>query len=101
MNEFITWEFLTTYGGMVAAVTILTQVIKGYIPRLDPKWTALIIAFIGQIGVQLLFRQDYSVQGIFMALINVFMVLAGSVGAYEVAVKPAVKAMAKHEDGDA
>ena len=87
MDNFFTWEYLATFAGMVAFVTIATQVVKYYI-NVDPKWIALVAAILGQAAVQAFYLRDYSAQGIVMAIINVFVVVAGSVGAFETLVKP-------------
>lgn len=98
--DYFTWEYLATYGGMTALVTAVTQLVKRYLPQVDPKWIALVAALLGQIGVQILYLKDWSVSGIVMALINVVCVLLGSIGAYETVVKP-VQKTATPEDGDA
>ncbi|MEG1863102.1 MAG: hypothetical protein RR198_05790 [Oscillospiraceae bacterium] len=87
MNEFFTVEFLGTFTGMVAFVTLVTQVVKYYV-NLDPKWISLAAAFVGQMVVQLVFLKDFSAQGVVMALFNVLAVVAASVGTFETVVKP-------------
>ena len=87
MDNFFTWDYLATFAGMVAFVTVATQVVKYYI-NVDPKWIALVAAILGQTAVQAFYLQDYSAQGIVMAIINVFVVVAGSVGAFETLIKP-------------
>lgn len=99
--DYFTWEYLATYGGMTALVTVVTQLVKWYLPKVDPKWIALGVALLGQIAVQLIYLKDFSVGGIALALVNVICVLLGSVGAYESVVKPIQNAAAKSEDGDA
>ena len=90
MNEFFTWEMIATFGGMLALVSAVTQIVKYYV-SVDPKWIALGTAIIGQLAVQFLFYKDFSVGGIVMALINVVAVLAGSITLFEVAIKPIQK----------
>ena len=87
MNEFFTYEFLSTFTGMIAFVTATTQIIKYYV-AVDPKWVALFSAVFGQIIVQLFYFKDFSAQGVVMALINVIAVLLGAIGAFETIVKP-------------
>ena len=86
MTEFITWEFLATFAGSVAAVTLITQTIKEFI-NLDPKWIALVISIFVCALVQVCYYQDYSLQGIALACVNVFVVLAASIGGYETILK--------------
>ena len=45
MQEFITWETLTTFGGAALAVTALTQALKRFV-AVDAKWIALVLALI-------------------------------------------------------
>lgn len=87
MNEFFTVEFLCTFGGMVAFVTAITEIVKRYV-NVDPKWVALVAAIVGQAAVQFVFLQDFTPSGIVMALFNVVAVLLGSIGAFETVVKP-------------
>lgn len=98
--EYFTWEYLATYGGMTALVTGATQLIKRYLPNLDPKWIALVAAVLGEAAVQVFYLKDWSGGGIAMAGINVICVLLGAVGAYEVVIKP-VQRSTQDEDGDA
>lgn len=87
MNEFFTWEFLATFGGMLAFVALVTEVAKFYI-KVDPKWIALCATILGQIAVQFVFLKDFSVEGIVLAIFNMFAVLSSSVGLFEIVVKP-------------
>lgn len=87
MNEFFTVEFLCTFGGMVAFVTAVTQLVKYYV-SVDPKWIALVTALVGQAAVQFVFLQDFSAQGIVLALFNVVTVVSTSIAAFETVVKP-------------
>ena len=87
MNEFFTWNFIATYAGMVVFVTLATQTVKRYV-NADPKWVALVAAIFGQAAVQIFYVQDFSAQGMIMALINVFVVLTGAIGSFETLVKP-------------
>lgn len=86
MNEFFSWEYMATYGGMTLFVTTATQVIKHYI-NINPKWIALAAAIIGQIAVQALYLKDFSLSGIAMSVFNTFCVLLSAVGTYETVVK--------------
>ena len=97
MSEFFTWDFIATFTGMVAFVTLVTQVVKYYI-NIDPKWITLAAAILGQAAVQVFYLKDYSAQGIVMALINVFVVVAGSVGAFETLVKPVQRKVEKDKE---
>ena len=95
MNEFFSWEYMATYGGMTVFVTTVTQVLKHYV-NISPKWVALASAVIGQAAVQVLHLKDLSASGIAMSVFNALCVLLGAVGAYETVVKP----MENSKDGD-
>lgn len=94
MNEFLTWEFLTTFTGMVAFVTAVTQLVKFYV-NLDPKWIALVAAIVGQFSVQLAFVKDFSMEGIIMTVFNIVSVLLGAIGTFETVVKPIQRKLEK------
>ena len=98
--DYFSWEFLVTYSGMTAFVAACTQIVKRFLPKTDPKWVALVCAVIGQAAVQLLYVKDFTAGGIVMALFNVAAVLCGSVGAYEIAVKPVQKHSIRSGDKD-
>ncbi|MBC8537263.1 hypothetical protein [Feifania hominis] len=87
MEEFFTWEYLATFAGASAAVTLITQVIKRYV-SIDPKWIALAASLVIEAGIQFLYLRDFTVSGIFLAVVNVFVVLAAAVGVFETVVKP-------------
>lgn len=88
MSEFFTWEFLATFAGSIAFVTALTEVIKYYLPKINPKYIALVAAVLVTFAVQLLFYKDFSTEGMVLAAFNVIAVLFGSIGAFEAIVKP-------------
>lgn len=85
MNDFITIEMLGTLVGCSALVTLLTQVLKKYIPEtVDTKWLALLFSVI--VGVlRIFYVQDFTYAGIISGIINIFVLLAVSVGIYEIA----------------
>lgn len=88
MNEFFTWEFLATFAGSVAFVTTITEVVKYYLAKLDPKYIALAAAIVVTFAVRLLFYKDFTPEGLVLATFNVVAVLFGSIGAFETVVKP-------------
>lgn len=84
MEEFITIEMLSTLAGCSLIVTLLTQVFKQYIPNsIDTKWLALVFSVI--VGILRIFyigQYDYS--GIVTGILNIFVLLAISIGIYEI-----------------
>lgn len=84
MNDFISIEILSTMAGCSLIVTLLTQVFKKYLPeKIDTKWLALVFSII--IGVLRIFyvgQLDFA--GITSGVINIFVLLASSIGIYEI-----------------
>lgn len=85
MQDFITIEMLGTLVGCSAIVTLLTQVLKKYIPEtVDTKWLALLFSII--VGaLRIFYVSDFTFAGIVTGIINIFVLLAVSVGIYEIA----------------
>ena len=84
---FFTEEFLMTFAGQVTLVTLLTEGIKLYINKFDPKIISLILSVGISLIAQLVFKQDYSVNGIILSLCNSIIVLLSSIGGYETVLK--------------
>ena len=84
MNEFVSIEILGTIAGCSMIITLLTQVFKKYLPeKLDTKWLALLFSVI--IGVlRIVYVGQFDFAGITSGIINIFILLAISVGIYEV-----------------
>ena len=84
MEDFITIEMLGTLVGCSAIVTLLTQVLKKYIPEtVDTKWLALLFSVI--VGVlRIFYIADFTYAGIVTGIINIFVLLAVSVGIFEI-----------------
>ena len=85
MDNFISVEILGTLVGCSAIVTLLTQVLKKYIPEtVDTKWLALLLSVI--VGVlRIFYMADFTYAGIVTGIINIFVLLAASIGIYEIA----------------
>lgn len=84
MNEFISIEILGTIAGCSAIITLLTQVLKKYLPEtFDTKWLALVFSVI--IGVlRIVYIGQYDFAGIVSGVINIFILLSISIGIYEI-----------------
>ena len=84
MNEFVSIEILGTIAGCSAIITLLTQVFKKYLPeKLDTKWLALAFSII--VGVlRIVYVGQFDFAGIVSGVINIFILLAISVGIYEI-----------------
>lgn len=88
MNEFLTWEFLATFAGSVAFVTFVTELVKYYLTKIDPKYIALVAAVVVTFAVRLLFYKDFTLDGLVLATFNVAAVLFAAIGTFESVIKP-------------
>ena len=84
MNEFVSIEILGTMAGCSLIITLLTQVFKRYLPeKIDTKWLALVFSII--IGVlRIFYIHQFDFDGIVAGILNVFVLLAASIGIYEI-----------------
>lgn len=84
MNEFVDINILSTIAGCSIIITLLTQVFKKYLPeKLDTKWLALVFSII--IGVlRMIYIHQYDFAGITTGVFNIFILLAASIGIYEI-----------------
>ena len=83
MNEFVGIEILGTIAGCSLIITLLTQVFKKYLPeKIDTKWLALIFSVI--VGVlRIVYIGQFDFAGIVSGIFNMFILLAASIGIYE------------------
>jgi len=82
LNDFITMEFLGTFSGVVAVVTLLTQLIKRFVTAVDPKWISLILASAVSIAKQLE-TGHFSVASWILAGLNAFVIAGAAIGTFE------------------
>ncbi|HAH19200.1 MAG TPA: hypothetical protein DCL29_09400 [Eubacterium sp.] len=84
MNDFVSIEILGTMAGCSLIITLLTQVFKKYLPKsIDTKWLALLFSII--IGIlRIVYIQQFDFAGITSGIFNIFVLLAASVGIYEI-----------------
>ena len=84
MNDFVSIEILGTIAGCSAVVTLLTQVFKKYLPEtFDTKWLALIFSTI--VGIlRIIYVGQFDFAGIVSGIVNIFVLLAASIGIYEI-----------------
>jgi len=82
LNDFITMEFLGSFSGTVAVVTLLTQLVKRFIATVDPKWIALSLA--GTVSVvKQLETGDFSAVSWILAALNTFVIAGAAIGTFE------------------
>ena len=82
LNDFISPAFLGTFSGVVVTVTLLTQLVKGFLPKVDPKWIALVFACAVSVVKQLA-TGDYSPGAWILAGLNAFVITGAAIGAFE------------------
>lgn len=92
MNDFVSIEVLGTIAGCSLIITLLTQVFKRYLPeKVDTKWLALVFSII--VGVlRIIYLHQFDFGGIVSGIFNIFILLAASIGIYEIA-DPAIKSI--------
>ena len=86
MENFITVDMFLSLTGCLTIVTTATQLLKKYI-NYDAKWLALIFSAIVT-AIRIIVVGDYSTIGIITGIFNIIPILFGSIGGYELLVKP-------------
>ena len=82
LNDFLTMEFLGTFSGVVVVVTLLTQLVKGFVTTVDPKWIALFLA--GTVSViKQLETGEFSLSSWILAALNAFVIAGTAIGTFE------------------
>ncbi len=89
INEFMTWDFLGTIAGVVAATTLIVQFLK--IP-LDKVWkihTRYVVYFIALILLFLveIFTGHVTLERSILIILNAIIVTMAAMGTYEVTFK--------------
>lgn len=84
MNDFLTWDILTTYSGVILAVTIITQFIKdvGFIAKVPTRITAYFVSIIVMI-LALLFTGSFTWSAFALTFINAIFVALAANGAFD------------------
>ena len=84
MSDFVSIEILSTIAGCSLIITLLTQVFKRYLPeKIDTKWLALIFSVI--VGtLRIIYIHEFTFDGIVSGVFNIFILLAASIGIYEI-----------------
>lgn len=84
MTDFVSIEILSTIAGCSLIITLLTQVFKKYLPeKIDTKWLALAFSIV--IGIlRIIYIHQFDFDGIVSGIFNIFVLLASSIGIYEI-----------------
>ena len=83
MNGFMTLSVFSTFTGMVAAVTLLTQVLKQFVFIVNPKWLALFVSGVTVIFMELVIPNRINYESIFLAFANWLLVTGSAIGLFE------------------
>jgi len=87
MLESIGWGQLGTATGVAAVVAVLTQILKNYVPKLDPKWIALVLSLLITFCRQMVF-DDYAFATFVLSTLNGIIAAGMAIGVFESVIKP-------------
>lgn len=83
-NDFMDASILTTFVGLVTAVTVIVQFTKSIVKKKFGSSIVRIYAFIISLILTLIFsRQGWGMEAIIMSIINALMITIASMGGYE------------------
>ena len=82
MEGFVTLDMFLNFAFCVAAVTVLVQLIKKKITKID-TWIILLVISTVVMAINFVVKADYSWQGILTAIINIVVVAISASGSYE------------------
>lgn len=89
IGNYLTWEFLGTMAGAVAATTLITQFLKlpaDKVWKVPTRFVVYAIALFILLAVEF-FTEGVNMDRIILILLNAFLVASASMGAYEVTFK--------------
>jgi hypothetical protein len=89
MEEFLTWSYLATFAGAVAAVTLIVQFLKlpmDKVWKIPTRFIVFLIALIILFAV-LFFTDVITPEKAALTVLNAIVVTMASLGAYEVTFK--------------
>lgn len=97
MNDFMTVETLSTFAGLVAAVSIIVQFTKPLIKKNFIDGAVRIYTFVISLILTFVFaRTGQGLQGILLSVINSILIAMSAMGAYETIADP----LGEKERGD-
>lgn len=89
MNEFVTLEFLATFAGLVAAVSIIVQFTKSIVKKNFGDSIVRLYAFIIALVLTFIFaKSGTGAEGTLLTIINSIIVAIASMGGYEILADP-------------
>jgi hypothetical protein len=86
LNEFISWELLSTYTGAILMTGILTQFTKnwGFVERIPTQLWAFVLAFFVILCANVFSASVITIGLIFESLFNSVIVAIAAIGGYDV-----------------
>lgn len=88
-KDFMDASVLTTFAGLVTAVTVIVQFTKSIVKKRFGDSIVRIYAFFVSLILTLIFyREGFGIQGIILTIINALMITIASMGGYEVLSDP-------------
>lgn len=91
IDSFINKDVFTTLIGCIGIVELFTECVKYLLPEIDfILWIVLIFSTLVSL-IRLRFSNDFSKENIILTIINIIPIFLGSVGVYQVGVKPITK----------
>jgi hypothetical protein len=79
-TQWLTLGTLFTAAGATTAVIVVTSVLQGLIPNLQPKWFALALSFcIALLSIEA-HGEEYNLLNVVVAIVNGFLTYAAAVG---------------------
>lgn len=84
MNEFLDWNMLSTYAGVVLAVTLITELIKhvGFIDKIPTRLVSYVIA-VALMTAALCFTAGFTWSAFALIWVNAVVVSLAANGAYD------------------
>lgn len=82
MEGFVTLDMFLNFAFCVAVVSVLVQIIKKKITKIDTWIINLILSFV-VMAINFVVKADFTWQGILTAIINVFVIAISASGSYE------------------
>jgi len=94
MDSFITLDYLSTFGGMVTIIMLITEFTKELIDRitkgLPTKYVVFLYSILTIIGYQLM-SNTFDISKIFITIVNAMILTMTAMGGYECTFKPIEK----------
>ena len=88
-NELMNTQMLTTFVGLVTAVTVIVQFTKSIVKKRFGDSLVRLYAFFIALILTLVFSSDgWGMKGILVSVINALMITVASMGGYEVLSDP-------------